>query len=117
MASQRAMAQGPYDQPKHSPLHKGLLNIKNEIDRILQKMKKDPKFLPNQEELNEFSSQVLQLIDKYHPRITPEQRKLLTAVIDLNEVPLMHPSMQRISFEVALKDASQNIEQYLITNP
>jgi len=117
MASQRAMPKEPYEEPKHSPLHKGLLNIKNEIDDLLQKMKKDPKFLPNQDDLNEFSNQVLQLIDKYHPRITPEQRKLLTAVIDLNEVPLMHPTMQRISFEVALKDASANLEQYLINNP
>lgn len=103
------------DQPQ-SPLHKGLEKIKSEIDSILNKMKKDGKFLPNQEELNEHSRKAVELIKKYHPKITPEQKNLLAAVIDLNEVPLMHPKMQRIAFETALKEASENLDTYLLHN-
>jgi len=59
---------------------------------------------------------VVQLIQKFHPKITKEQKNLLAAVIDLNEVPLMHPTMQRVAYEVALKEASSNLEHYLINN-
>lgn len=74
------------------------------------------KFLPKQTELNEYSSQVIELVKKYHPKITPEQKNLLAAVIDLNEVPLMHPMMQRIAFETALREASKNLDHYLYRN-
>jgi hypothetical protein len=104
------------DQPKPTPLNKGLEQVKQHIDEILQKMKKDPKFLPKQTELDAYSNQVVQLIQNYHPKITPEQKNLLAAVIDLNEVPLMHPQMQRIAFETALREASKNLEHYLTHN-
>jgi hypothetical protein len=116
MASQRPLSKEHYEQPKQTPLHKGLQNVKNEIDQILAKMKKDAKFSPKQDRLNDLSAEVVQLIQKYHPKISAEQKNLLTAVIDLNEVPLMHPTMQRVAYETALKDASANIERYLINN-
>lgn len=105
-----------HPEPQSSPLHKGLQQIKDKIDDILAKMKKDQKFMPKQTDLDDYSSQVVQLIQKYHPKITPEQKNLLAAVIDLNEVPLMHPMMQKIAFETALREASENLEEYLMHN-
>lgn len=104
------------EKPRQSALHKGLQGIKNQVDSYLNKMKKTPHFSPTREELTELSRKVVELINKYHPKITTEEKKLLMAVIDLNDAPIMHPTMQKVSYEVALKDASKNLEQYLEDN-
>jgi hypothetical protein len=107
--------QPQYPQKKPTPLHKGLLNIKDQIDKILDEMRKDPEFLPTRSELEKFSKKTVDLIQKFHPLITSDQKTLLTAVIDLTEIPVMHPAMQRVAFETALKDASNNINRFLMT--
>jgi hypothetical protein len=103
----------PSEKPRQSALYKGLQEVKNQINGLLQKMKKNPKFSPTRDDLVELSRDVVNLIDNYHPKITSEEKKLLMAIIDLNDAPIMHPSMQRISYEVALRDAGKNLEKYL----
>jgi hypothetical protein len=107
------MSQQPrYEEKKSSPFQKGLLDIKQQIDKTLEKMKKDPNYTPERKDLDKFSAKALALVEKHHPT-SSEQKNLLIAVIDLTEVPVMSPSMQRVAFEVALREASKNILQSL----
>ena len=103
------MAQPEYKGKETSPFQKGLLEIKQKVDNTLEKMKKNPKYIPDRAELDQFSAKALDLIKKHHP----EQGTLLTAVIDLTEIPVMAPSMQRVAFETALKEASKNLSESL----
>ncbi len=103
-------------QPHPSAMHKGLMFVKNHVDLMLHRMKKEPNFTPERDDLIDLSRQVVELIQKYHPKITSEEKQLLMAVIDLNDAPQMQSWSQRISFEVALKDAAKNLEQYLENN-
>ena len=108
------MSQQPrYEEKKSSPLQKGLMEIKQQIDKTLEKMKKDAKYTPERKELDQFSAKAIALVEKHHPLVSAEQKELLVAVIDLTEVPVMAPAMQRVAFEVALKEASKNILQSL----
>ncbi|MBI2743446.1 MAG: hypothetical protein HYX48_05970 [Chlamydiales bacterium] len=101
---------------KETPLNKGLQQIKGEIDKMLIKMQKDEKYTPNRTELDAYSARAFELIQKYHPKIASNQKNLISAVIDLTEVPIMHPKMQRVAYQVALKEASKNLEDYLASN-
>ncbi len=98
---------------KDQPLYKGLQAIKDEIDRILQRMQKDTNYMPERSDLDQFSARAVELIQKYQPKMASNQKTLLAAVIDLTEVPVMHPKMQRVAFQTALKDASANLDSYL----
>ncbi len=98
---------------KDQPLYKGLQAIKTEIEKILQRMQKDTNYTPERSDLDQFSARAVELIQKYHPKIATNQKTLLAAVIDLTEVPVMHPKMQRVAFQTALKDASANLDSYL----
>jgi hypothetical protein len=103
----------PRPSPQATPLFKGLTTLKNEIDKILQKMKRDASYQPERAELDQFSSRAVELIQQYHPKIAKDHKNLLMAVIDLTEIPVMHPKMQKVAFQTALQDASENLEEYL----
>ncbi len=98
---------------KETPLNKGLSSIKAEIDKIVAKMQKDANYAPERAELDAFSARAVELVQKYHPKIASNQKTLIAAVIDLTEVPVMHPKMQRVAFQTALKEASKNLDAFL----
>ncbi len=96
-----------------SPLIKGLAGIKSQIDQMLEKMQQQNSYTPERQDIEKFSAQALELIRKHHPQMEKERKTLLMAVIDLTEIPVMHPKMQRVAFQTALKDASSNLEEFL----
>lgn len=108
-----AHPQPQYPQKQPEALQQGLKQIKQQIDKILQNMKKNAHYVPKREEVEIFAQNTLELVQKYHPLISPEQKMLLIAVIDLTEIPEMHPKMQKVAYETALRDASKNIQEYL----
>lgn len=99
------------ERPAH--LENSLQEIKHQIDKTLEMMKKNRNFTPERAELDKLSKRTLELVQKYHPTMSPQQKTLLAAVVDLTEVPVMQPVMQRVAFETALKDASKNIQRFL----
>ena len=99
--------------PHSSPFHKGLQELKNKIDKLVEQMEHKPNYLPDQGMLNAFSSEAVALIQQHHPSMPRNRQSLLMAVIDLSEVPIMHPSMQKVAVKTALKDASKNLQDYL----
>ena len=113
-----AQPQPSPQQPKRkeSALTKGLQMIKDDIDKLLTRMKKNANFMPERAEVESFSAKALELVQKHHPKMARDQKTLLAAVIDLTEIPVMHPKMQRVAYETALRDASKNLEAYLSSN-
>lgn len=104
-------AQRPKGQ--ENPLQIGLRTIKQEIDKLLEKMKRETSYTPDRTLLDRFSAKAVELVQKHHPKIAEAQKTLLTAVIDLTEIPTMHPKMQRVAYQTALREASKNLGSYL----
>jgi hypothetical protein len=99
--------------PKPSAYTKEAVKIKGRVDILIDKMKKDEKFTPSRKELENIAETMLDFISKNHFKITPHDNYLKAAVIDLTEVPVMAPQMQRISFLIAMKDASHEMGLFL----
>jgi hypothetical protein len=103
----------PSKNPKTSAVWSKAQKIKGEIDSIITKMQKQPEFTPTRDQLETYAEQLLEFISKNHDIITPHDRYLKAAVIDLTEIPEMAPQMQRISFLTCLRDASKNMNEFM----
>ncbi|MBS0651965.1 MAG: hypothetical protein JSR39_00390 [Verrucomicrobia bacterium] len=103
----------PSKNPKASAVWAKAQKIKGEIDNIITKMQKQPEFVPTRDQLENYAEQLLEFISKNHDIITPHDRYLKAAVIDLTEIPEMAPQMQRISFLTCLRDASKNMNEFM----
>lgn len=99
--------------PKHSRLHVEVLRIKNQIDTMISHMNRKSDYTPTRQDLEYAAEELIDFLNKYGTKASPDQRFLKTAIIDLTEVPEMAPQMQRISFLTAMKDASSNIDKFL----
>lgn len=99
--------------PKSSPLVKKIQKIKGDIDIMISKMQKEPQFTPTRAQLEEFAEEIMDFRGKNRAAVAPHENYLKAAVIDLTEVPVMAPQMQRIAFLTALKDASHEVELFL----
>ena len=100
-------------QPMPSPLIKAVQKIKGNLDALITKMQKDNKFSPTRNQLEEQAELLIDYINDNHAKIAPHESYLKAAIIDLTEVPVMAPQMQRISFQTALKDASDKLHLFL----
>lgn len=103
----------PLPRPKENPAYEDVLYIRDKIADILRKMDRKEKFVPTQKDLDKQAKQILVVINKYHTTIKPLETHLKAAIIDLTEIPSMHPTMQRIAVATALKDACKNLEDFL----
>lgn len=92
---------------------KEVRKLQQEIQTIVERMQKDKNFTPDPANLEKISTRMVTLIQKHQPEIDLPNKHLLEAVVDLTEVPVMHPSTQREAYKVALREASQNIQMYL----
>ena len=99
--------------PKSSPLARKAQKIKGILDDLIHKMQKDPRFTPTRDQMEDHAETIIDFINKNHSEISPHQTYLKAAVIDLTEVPVMDPQMQRIAFLAALKDASREMDLFL----
>jgi len=103
----------PLPAPKPSALTKEVLGMKSRVDSLISKMQKDTNFSPTREQLEEIAETIIDFISTHHSKTAPHESYLKAAIIDLTEVPVMAPQMQRISFLTALKDASYEIDLFL----
>jgi hypothetical protein len=99
--------------PKSSPFVKQVQKIKGEVEAVITRMQKDPKFTPTREQLEGFAEELMDFRQKNKKAVALHETYLKAAVIDLTEVPVMAPQMQRISFLTALKDALHEIDLFL----
>ena len=75
-------------------------------------MKKEENFCPNVQQLDEQAEELLSFIAKYNKEVEKTKLHLKNAIIDLTEVPLMHPQMQRLAIHTAVKMACKNIDKF-----
>jgi regulator of sigma D len=104
---------GPLPAPKPAAHTKEALKLKSRIDTLITKMQKDEKFAPTREQLEDIAEDMIDFISKNHFQITPHDSYLKAAVVNLTEVPVMAPQMQRISFLIALRDTSREMDLFL----
>ena len=98
---------------KPSPFTKEAQKIKSQVDALITKMQKDNHYTPTREQLEDPAEALIDFLSRHHSKAAPFASHIKAAIIDLTEVPVMSPQMQRIAFLTALKDASQKIDLFL----
>jgi hypothetical protein len=98
---------------KASHQHLEAQRIKNQIDTMASHIERRSSYTPTREELEYCAEEIIDLLNRYKEKTSPNEKFLKTAIIDLTEVPEMAPEMQRIAFLTALKDASSNVGKFL----
>lgn len=109
MAAQPAM---PSPKEETSPAQRDIHKIQEKLEHLKTKMQNKATYCPERAELEQYATQIISVINQFHPLIKDHERFLKAAVIDLTEVPVMHAQMQRIAIETALKDAIRNLEDF-----
>lgn len=104
---------GAVPASKLANLAKEAQKVKGHVDALITKMKKDEHFTPTRDQLEEYAEMLIDFINRNHAKTAPFESHLKAAIIDLTEVPEMHPQMQRIAFQTALKDASQKLGLFI----
>lgn len=103
----------PSKKPRDPMIYQKVDHIKMGIDGLISKIQRQTQFLPTRDEVEKFAVQVNDVIMKNRDKVRSFESYLKAAIIDLTEVPEMHPEMQRISFLTALRDASQKLQLFL----
>ena len=102
----------PIRNEENNPFHNEIKKILEHLSKMWEKMKKNESYCPNVQELDAIAEDILEYIDRHHDKIKTHKPFLKNAVIDLTEVPVMHPKMQRIAIQSSIKTAHDNIEKY-----
>lgn len=92
--------------------HKEITQIKNALEKILDKMKSQTNYCPTVQELEKHAESIINFINKHDKEIKHAKAHLKNAVIDLTEVPVMHPNMQKIAIQTCVKVSIDNIEKF-----
>lgn len=103
----------PSKQPRDPIIHQKVEKVKTQLDKLISKMHKDTKYVPTRNDVEQYAILINDIMMSNRNKIRQFESYLKAAIIDLTEVPEMHPQMQRISFLTALKDASQKIQLFL----
>jgi hypothetical protein len=103
----------PSKKPRDSVIFQKAEKIKNQLDKLISKMQKEHSFLPSRDDVEQYAVQINDLVMNNREKVRQFESYLKAAIIDLTEVPDLHPQMQRIGFLTALKDASQKIQLFL----
>jgi O-methyltransferase involved in polyketide biosynthesis len=103
----------PSKKPRDPIIYQKADKIKSQIDKLVTKMQKNNNYLPTRDEVEQYAIQINDLVVNNRQQVRQFESYLKAAIIDLTEVPDLHPTMQRIGFLTALKDASQKVQLFL----
>lgn len=103
----------PSKKPRDAIIYQKAEKIKTQVDKLISKMNKNSTYLPTRDEIEQYAEQLNHVIVNNRQQVKPFESYLKAAIIDLTEVPDLHPQMQRIGFLGALRDASQKIQLFL----
>ncbi|MEI8329669.1 MAG: hypothetical protein WCG14_06700 [Chlamydiia bacterium] len=98
--------------PMENPSRKEILDIKDSLNKIYEKMKQNSSYCPSVQELDQYGKAIERFMGKYHKEIEQAKPHLKNALIDLIEIPIMHPNMQRLSIQTCLKASIDNIDKF-----
>lgn len=108
-----AVPSRPSKTPRNAVVYQQAEKIKSQVDKLISKMQKETHYLPTRSDVEKYAVQINDLVVTHREEVRQFVSYLKAAIIDLTEVPEMHPQMQRISFLAALKDASQKLQLFL----
>jgi hypothetical protein len=108
-----AVPSRPSKKPRDAVIYQKVEKIKSEVDKLISKMQKQTTYSPTRDDVEKYAIAINEVVMKNRDKVRQFESYLKAAIIDLTEVPEMHPQMQRISFLTALKDASQKIQLFL----
>ncbi|NDD58286.1 MAG: hypothetical protein EBZ47_03405 [Chlamydiae bacterium] len=93
-------------------LYQEMSSLRDELYKIHERMKKQENYCPNVQELDRYAERIGNFISKNHKYLNQNKQHLMNAIVDLTEIPVMHPKMQRIAIYTAIKVACDNIEKF-----
>jgi len=102
-----------YPEKKEHPAHEKIQQIADRLEALLHKTEKTTQFIMPQTEIDACAREVIDIINQYHASIYKFESYLKNAIIDLTEIPYMQPHVQKISFEISVRAALNNLQAFL----
>ena len=99
-------------QPR-GPIQKEVQVINDRLEKLLTELSKNKDYPSLQDEMDTCAKSIIKITDTHYEKLGQFTTHLKNAIVDLTEVPFMHPQMQKIAFEVALQAAIKNLETFL----
>lgn len=95
------------------PIQKRMQILNDHLQSLLSHLSKNKDYPTLQKEVDSCAKEIIDITHKHHEKLGKLQTHLKNAIIDLTEVPIMHPQMQKIAFEVAIQAAIKNLEIFI----
>jgi hypothetical protein len=99
-------------QPK-GPIQKEIQAIHDRLDKLLTELSKNKDYPPLQGEIDDCAKKIMNIGNTHYEKLGQFMPHFKNAIVDLTEVPFMHPEMQKIAFEVAIQAAMKNLDIFL----
>lgn len=106
------MATARHHHDESSPSNKIILSIRDDLAHIFDKMNKNEKYCPDVQELEVYATKIIRFYEKYADSNSKSSSYLKNAIIDLTEIPVMHPNLQRIAIKTVINEAIKNIDHF-----
>lgn len=99
-------------QPK-GPIQKQVQILSNRLSDLLHTLSKEKDYPALQEEIDSCAKEIIHITYTHQEKLGKLMSFLKNATIDLTEVPVMSPQMQKIAFEVAIQGAIKNLDAFV----
>lgn len=101
------------EQSMHGPVQQKIHKIVGQLDSLLGKLSKASDVPHLQQDIEASAKQIISIINAEHSKIVKLESYLKNAIIDLTEIPVMQPEMQKIAFQAGIKAAIDNLQLFL----
>jgi hypothetical protein len=99
------------------PIQKQIQGISNRLNKLISELSKNKDYPSLQGDIDSCAKEIIDITQKHYEKLGPAISHLKNAIIDLTEVPYMHPQMQKIAFEVAIQSAVKHLDTFLSQTP
>ncbi|MBX9924110.1 MAG: hypothetical protein K2Y01_08375 [Rhabdochlamydiaceae bacterium] len=99
-------------QPK-GPIQKQVQVLADRLNELFANLSRNKDYPALQGEIDSCAKEIISITHTHYEKIGNLISYLKNAIIDLTEVPYMHPQMQKIAFEVAIQAAIKNLESFI----
>ncbi len=106
-------ARVPSRNYESSKWFKDYSRIRSKLCDYYEKMERKTSYSPTQKELEKLAQSMIDFLGNYHSEIGKQEGYFKKGIIDLTNIPEMHPTMQRIATNTALKMTIEYLDQFL----
>ena len=102
-----------HSEKREDPACEKIRDVLSHLHELHHKVSRSETFTSPQKEVDKYAKKLIVILGEHHDSIGELDVHIKKALIDLTEIPYMHPPMLKIAFEVAIKAAMRNLQVFL----